>query len=281
MKPCLKNRRFVEVPAGLSWEATLKHRVYSCPDTPKYDFVFGATGLSLKDNRTGARVSLEVCAVANVAANRHLLLFGLAESLRKRAENYLAEVQHNPRIVHPGCAHRLYFLSTEPWPLRMQEFTALASTTEWSKILSICTDPDQFFQWPQVGALLWPDWDCIRTQNDGEHEYPNELKARLARLGLPPDTRTNGPAIVSFLASGGKRPTWGNEGWPIHHIYDGTNGSPHAVEERNLFTHSAGLVAVHPDAHDLAHQSNLLKWLLWREAFLRFDFDPMGVFFDT
>jgi hypothetical protein len=278
MKPCLKERRVVEVGAGIAWLATLKHRVYSCPDTRKYEYIFGATALILETPK-GLRVPLEVCAVAKLSANELSSLHGLPRLFRERATAYLAEVKANERIIHPGCAHRFYFLSTEPWPLRMQELTASASTTEWSKILSICADPDQFFQWPKVGALLWPG--CIRSQKDGEHEYPLELTTRLAQLGLPCDTRTNGPAIVSFLAAGGKRPNWGNEGWPIHHIYDRTNGSPHAVKDENLFTHSAGLVAARPDIHDFAHQSDLLKWLLWREAFFRFGFDPMGVFIDT
>ena len=62
---------------------------------------------------------------------------------------------------------------------------------------------------------------------------------------------------------------------------DGTEGVPHAVHHGKLFTHSAGLVAAHPVAHHLAHQSELLKWLLRREAFLRFGFDPMNIFGGT
>jgi hypothetical protein len=279
MKPCLKERRIIEVCVGITWLATLEHRVYSCPDTSDFDFIWGATALILTNKHLGFRVPLEVCAVTKIAANELENLNGLAQPLRSRAKAYLSEVKADQRIIRPGCAHRLYFLNTEPWPLRMQETTASASTTEWSAILSICTDPDQFFQWPQVGALLWPG--CVRTQSDGEHKYPIELTAPLAQLELRSDTRTNGPAIVSFLASGGKRPNWGSEGWHIHHIYDGTNGSPHAVRDGSLFTHSAGFVAAHPDIHDLAHKSDLLKWLLWREAFLRFAFDPMDAFIDT
>jgi hypothetical protein len=83
---------------------------------------------------------------------------------------------------------------------------------------------------------------------------------------------------MAFIAAGGSRPNCGRVGWHIHHIYDGTDGIPHAVNDGNLFTHSAGLVASHPVAHDLAHQSRLLKGLLRREAFLRFGFDPVGAF---
>jgi hypothetical protein len=276
VKPCLKNRRLVEVWATLTWNASMKHRVYSCPDTPDFEFVSGATALVLKNKQSGARIPLEVCAVTKLTANELDNLNGIELPLREKVRIYLAEVRNDERIIRPGCAHRFYFLSTEPWLPRMEELTASASTTEWSAILSICTDPEQFFEWPQVGALLWPG--CVRTQNDGEHNYPEGIILYLARLGLKPDTRTNGPAIVSFLTAGGKRPNWGNEGWHIHHIFDGTEGLRHSVHDGDLFTHSAGLVAAHPVAHHLAHQSALLKWLLRREAFLRFGFDPDGKF---
>jgi hypothetical protein len=278
MKPRLKNRRLVEVWATLTWIATLKHRVYSCPDTSDFEFVLGATALILKNRQSGARIPLEVCAVTKLAADELESLNGIEQPFRERVEKYLAEVRGDTQIIHPGCTHRFYFLSPEPWTARMQDLTASTPPTEWSAILSILTDPEQFFQWPQLCALFWPG--CVRTQNDGEYIFPAELIVHLERLGLKPDTRTNGPAINSFQATGGKRPIWGNEGWHIHHIFDGTEGSPHAVHDGNHFTHSAGLVAAHPVAHYLAHQSPLLKWLLWREAFLRFGFDPMEVFIE-
>jgi hypothetical protein len=276
MKPSLKNHKLVEVWATMTWNATLKHRVYSCPDTSDFDFVLGATALILKNRQSGARIPLEVCAVTKLAANELESLNGTEQPFRERVEKYLSEVRSDEQIIHPGCTHRFYFLSPEPWTVRMRGLTASASETEWSAILCILTYPEQFFQWPQLGALFWPG--CVRTQNDGEHIFPSELITHLERLGLKPDTRTNGPAINSFLAAGGKRPNWGSEGWHIHHIFDGTEGSPHAVRDGNHFTHSAGLVAAHPVAHRLAHQSDLLKWFLWREAYLRFCFDPRGNF---
>lgn len=276
MKSCLWGRRVEEVLAGISWDSTLAHRVYSCPDTPEYNFVLGATVLILLNRQTGARVPVDVCSVTRLPANRPDGLSGLSQPFRDRAEKYLGEVGGNPAIIQPGVAHRLYFLSTEPWPARMQALTATSSLTEWPAILSICADVDRFFRWPRVGELLWPG--CVRAANNGEYQYPPELLSRLRRLEINADTRTNGPAIVSFLAAGGERPSLGNEGWPIHHVFDGTEGAPHAVHDGNLFTHSAGLVAAHPVAHHLAHQSALLKWLLRREAFLRFGFDPNGDF---
>lgn len=281
MNPNLQNRRVVEVQAGLTWHAALKHRVYSCPNIPAHDSVLGATALLLHSKATGRRVPLTIEAVHECDIRAPNLLNAVPEMLRARLSGYRSEVQNTPGMLDGDCNYRFYFLSSEPWPDEMQELTTPDSTppTEWSAIVSILSNPDQFFQWPQLGALLWSG--CVRTQNDGEHNYPTELATRLARLELKPDDRTNGPAIVSFLAAGGKRPNWGNEGWPIHHIYDGTGGSPHAVSDGNLFTHSAGLVAAHPVAHYLAHQSELLKRLLWREAFLRFGFDPMRVFIES
>ena len=281
MKPFLKHRRVVEVPATKTWEATLNHRVYSCPDT--YDHVAGATGLILLNRNSEARVPLEVIAVEKIVLDNDAQFEALAEPLRIRVQNYLAEAREIYGIIQPGHTYRFYFLNDEPWPLWLQQLTAKTSNTEWAAIISICNEPERFFEWPQLGELFWPG--CTRGDEHQQHEYPPELGARLLRLGLKPDPRNNGPAIMAFLAAGGRRPSWGNEGWPIHHIYDGTgaiNGGPaagtHAVQDGRYFTHSGGLVTAHPVAHDLAHRSTLLKWLLRREALLRFGFDPDQVF---
>ena len=276
MKPCDRERRVVAVRAGIAWEATLQHRVYSCPDTQDFDFVYGATCLLLKQGNAGARVILNVKAVETCNPRAPQFLDAVPVSVRSQLNSYIEAVRGLRRILDWEGNYRFYFLSDEPWPVRMQQLTGSVHETEWTAILSIYADAEKSFEWPQVGSLLWPG--CVRTFEDGKHDYPAELKVRLNRLGLNPDTRTNGPAIVSYLAAGGKRPICGGEGWHIHHIYDGTDGVPHAVRDPNLFTHSAGLVAAHPVAHHLAHQSELLKWLLRREAFLRFGFDPMNVF---
>jgi hypothetical protein len=274
MKPCLKNCRLAEVQAGLTWKTTLEQRIYSCPDTSIYDFVLDATALLLNSKATGRRVLLNVEAVQVYDIHVPNFLETVPEKFRSRLSKYNNEVQTIPGILDGDCKHRFYFLNTEPWPDEMQKQTtpAVISPTEWTAILSVLTDPEQFFQWPQLGALFWPG--CVRKQNDGEHIFTEELVIQLERLGLKPDTRTNGPAINSFQAAGGKRPTWGNQGWPIHHVFNGT-------DDGTLFTHSAGLVAAHPVAHHLAHQSGLLKWLLRREAFLRFGFDPKKDFINA
>ena len=237
-----------------------------------------------------ARVPLEVIAVEKIVPDDQTQFEALAEPLRTRAQRYLADALGIGGIIQLGQAHRFYFLSDEPWPSWLQQLTAVAADTEWKAILSICEEPERFFEWPQVGELLWPG--CTRGDEHQRHEYPPELESRLLSLGLQPDPRNNGPAIMAFRAAGGIRPPCGNQGWHIHHIYDGTapvSGDPlvvhpaeygglHAVNNGDYFTHSGGLIAALPVAHDLAHRSTLLKWLLRREAFLRFGFDPDQAF---
>ena len=285
MKPCLRNRRVAKVLATKSWEATLKHRVYSCPNAPEYNSSLDATCLILENQSSNARVPLEVVPMITHALGNEEQLDHLAMPFRTKLQNYKEAVQIIPRILEVGVTHRFYFLSDEPWPDWIQRITASASETEWAAILSVCTEPERFFEWPQTGTLLWPG--CTRGNEDQRHQYPDEIATRLANLGLQLDPRNNGPAIMAFLAAGGIRPVWGREGWPIHHIYERTEKLlnypqevTHADSHGQHFTHSAGLVAAHPVVHHLAHQSKLLKWLLRREAFLRFGYDPMHVFSD-
>jgi len=114
VNPYLTNCRTVEVLAGITWEATLGHRIYSCPDIPDFDFVLGATTLILKNRHKGLHVSLEVCSVMKLAANNFAGLEVLSQEACVRVEKYLAEVIRDERIIRPGCAHRFYILSTEP-----------------------------------------------------------------------------------------------------------------------------------------------------------------------
>ena len=279
----LRHLNLVEVQAGFTWDAVMEHRIYSCPGSMEYMFVFDATDLLLKNRATGYRVPLNVESVQVCNLTDPNFIEKVPDKYRTRLTKYRDAVQNIPGILGSHHFHRFYFLSNEPWPIWLQKLTASVSKLEWSAIAAICTEPSRFFKWPNAGALLWEG--CIREDESQRHEYPPAIAADLLKLGLRLDTRHNGPAIMSFLAAGGIRPTCENEGWHIHHIYDETapiNGIqksvPHAVKDGQLFTHSAGLVAAHPIAHHLAHQSDLLKWLLRREAFVRFDFDPMGVF---
>lgn len=284
MKPCLENRRIREVNANLSWRFTMRHRVYSCPDTAAFADVLGATALILT-NGAGSRVPLAVSTVVRVAPDDASQLDALTQPFRKRLQNYREAVAAEPGILRPRLAHRFYFLEEEPWPFWLQELTKpnQCPDMEWAAIRSICTEPNRFFEWPQIGELLWPG--CTRGNADQVHDYPIHVVDRLRKSDIhQPDKRNNGPAIMAFLAAGGVRPAWGNERWPIHHIYDGADpfaantATTHAVKNGHYFTHSAGLVAAHPVTHYLAHQSPLLKWLLRREAYIRFGFDPDGVF---
>ncbi len=281
MRQCNAHLRIIEVPAGKSWDAALEHGVYSCPDMPKYERVVGATCLLLTNKRNGRRF-FDVEAVELCDLRMSNFLDSVPGKFHHKLRAYTDAMQQVCGILDDKCDYRFYFLSDDPWPAWLQDYSE-RSSAEWAAILSLCSGPLGFFEWPLDGELLWPE--CTREDEKQVHYYPLELRQRLARLGLQPDTRNNGPAISAFLAAGGRRPICGSEGWPIHHIYDGTGGVSrgpqnvtHAANNGRHCTHSAGLVAAHPDAHHLAHQSDLLKWLLRREAFLRFGYDPMRAF---
>ena len=139
----------------------------------------------------------------------------------------------------------------------------------------------EFVKWPAKARLLWEG--RVRARY---HTYPDEIKRELKERGIAIDSRSNGPAIMSFLLAGGKRPKRADstKGWAIHHIYNGkfpfTKGGKtlHAVKDGNHFTQSAGLVAIHPIAHALADEYFHFVWLLRNESFLRFNYDPDRVF---
>ena len=139
-----------------------------------------------------------------------------------------------------------------------------------------------FVQWPTEAILLWDG--CVRVRY---HKYPSEIKEKLKSRGIVIDSRSNGPAIMSFLLSGGKRPmrkSNSNEEWHVHHVYDGkfawTNDRKtlHAVQDGRHFAQSAGLVAIHPIAEALADEYFYFAWLLRYESYLRFNYDPDVVF---
>lgn len=151
--------------------------------------------------------------------------------------------------------------------------------------VSIWNQRDTYIRWPRTQRLLLPN---VTKHRDGDdYDYPPEVVAEANEAGWPVDQRSNGPAILAFQLAGGdrpRRPFPENWSWTIHHIYDGQFALaddqivPHAIHDGNLFTESAGLVAVHPLADYVAMSSPLLAWLLRWEAFRRFGFDPMKVF---
>jgi|SRR5712671_5853359 len=140
---------------------------------------------------------------------------------------------------------------------------------------------DLFVKWPQNPDCFWPG--CVRARY---HKYSVTRLAQMRAAGYKADCRSNGPAVLSFLLHGGERPRrqTPNRQWSVHHIYDGKFPFPnrattiHAVKSGKWFTHSAGLVAVHPIADALADEVAYFAWLLRKEAFDRFQFDPDGVF---
>jgi hypothetical protein len=110
--------------------------------------------------------------------------------------------------------------------------------------------------------------------------------SKLKKAGITVDSRSNGPAVMAYRLAGGERPKRrdGKQCWNIHHLYDGrfpandVGKTLHAVKDGKHFTQAAGLVAIHPIAHACAEEYFWFAWQLRREAFLRFGYDPDGVF---
>jgi hypothetical protein len=140
----------------------------------------------------------------------------------------------------------------------------------------------RFVQWPTKAIVLWDE--CVRV---GYHHYPEEIKNKLKSKGIRIDSRSNGPAVMSFLFAGGRRPKRTSDPkqeWHVHHIYDGkfpwtdNRDTLHAVQNGKHFTQSAGLVAIHPIAEALADEYFYFAWLLRYESYLKFSYDPDMVF---
>ena len=137
---------------------------------------------------------------------------------------------------------------------------------------------DQYVCWPKHELLFSP----VAIRKTGFCTYSREQLAQLKAAGFVADRRSNGPAVMAYLIAKGKRPmrASSNRGWHIHHIYDGKFVAPgkqktlHAVKDGDHFTQAAGLVAVHPIADALADEVGYFAWLLRREAYKRFGYDP-------
>ena len=147
---------------------------------------------------------------------------------------------------------------------------------------SVWENKSQFVKWPKKAILLWNG--CVRLKY---HKYPIDLKKEIKVKGINIDSRSNGPAIISYLFAGGIRPIRESnptQQWHIHHIYDGRFPWPkgkrmlHAVKDGKHFTQSAGLVAIHPIADAIAEEYPLFSWLLKRESFAKFNYDPELIF---
>jgi hypothetical protein len=271
----------VKVLATKTWDLVQQHDVYSCPDTPDYEFSKSAPSLLLHSKKRNESMLRFVDTEITLPGLRPDVSF-VPPGLQERLRAYIAQAAAMPGILARNCMrHRFYFL----WPDWIQRFVRPESL-ETTAVLTLWQEKNSWFRWPKKSELLQGGW---RRHGDGDQDdcyrYNPELIQRLSQKNLKPDGRNNGPAILSFLMAGGQRPVLGGEGWPIHHIYDGQAVNPytrtkilHAVQDKDHFTHSGGLVALHPAAHFVAHQSVLLGWLLRWEAFRRFKYDPNGIF---
>jgi hypothetical protein len=171
-----------------------------------------------------------------------------------------------------------------------QEAATIPEVAFRTTIVAVNVSLQRFVCWPQRAELLWSG--CDRKPEEGKkqryHRFPDALKP-LVRQHRFTDRRSNGPAKLAYLVATGQRPLRANgNGWHIHHLYDGqfpypggARSSLRAVMHPLHFTQSAGLVAVHPVADALADEFPVFAWRLRAEAFLRFGYDPEGVFSES
>jgi hypothetical protein len=172
-----------------------------------------------------------------------------------------------------------------------RELQLLPNEAERTVMQVFTAQVDSFVHWASEARLLWPG--CDRVPPVGRRQkyftYPPHIKAMAKACGLQLDTRANGPAIAAFVIGGGTRPSrfGSSNAWSIHHLYSGKfpylgrSTTTHAAKEPNHFTQSAGLIAAHPLADALADEFPFFAWYLRAQAYLRFGYDPDGVFANT
>lgn len=147
-------------------------------------------------------------------------------------------------------------------------------------ISEVVNNLDSFVCWPTRAELFWDGCHKI-----AKHQFPDVLRNAIDAAGLPFRNWSNDPAIYAYRLAGGERPRRAvkNE-WDVHHLYDrqfpypGKCSTLAAVKSGRHFTQTAGLVAVHPIAHEIASEYDLFAWRLRAESFLRFGYDPDGAF---
>ena len=294
------SEQIIDVLVGKSWKLVCKHSIYSCPDTPPYDFVRGATKLRLLKSRSrnsGPIRSVEG-RIWRVKLTTGDGLKMVPTNWQRNVSGYIEDATRIDGILDQGDTFRFYGLAPDE-DANTLSFPEAALLPAWHRavvsnsddsdiqsVIALWIDREKLFRWPNQSELLWPG--IVRHQDGNKencYDYPAALVARLAAKGMHVDGRNNGPAILAYMMAGGKRPKVGSWGWPIHHVYDGGTVIPgtrkrilHAVKDGQFFTHSGGLVAAHPAAHFIAHKSTLLAWLLRWEAWRRFRFDPDCIF---
>jgi len=171
----------------------------------------------------------------------------------------------------------------------LEECKSIIDPLERSIAQCVGSNIEIFFRWPERAELLWDGCDRARQEKGKQryHQYLPDIKAKAKALKITLDSRSNGPAIAAYLMAGGDRPGryTGNNKWSVHHIYNnkfpyiGRISTLHAVKEGKHFTHSAGLVAIHPIADQMCDEYPFMAWLLRAESYNRFGYDPDGVFY--
>lgn len=169
-----------------------------------------------------------------------------------------------------------------------RELSQIPSRAEKRTLETVASELDSFVRWADEALLLWPG--CDRVPPPGKKQkyfsYPVPIRRMAKALRLVLDSRPNGPAIASFLLAGGERPPrfGSSNAWSVHHLYSGKfpycgrQDATHAAKHGSHFTQSAGLVAAHPVADAMVDEFPFFAWLLRAHAFLRFGYDPDGVF---
>jgi len=170
----------------------------------------------------------------------------------------------------------------------LEECQEIASIHEKHLLFELGKYIESYVCWAKSSLLLWEGCDRVQKEKGKQlyHQYPEKIKNEAKAEGVELDSRSNGPAVVAYLIAGGERP-WRYDlkrGWSIHHIYNGRHPyigcekTLHAVKDGQHFTQSAGLVAIHPIADAVYDEYPFMAWRLRAEAYLRFGYDPDGVF---
>lgn len=169
-----------------------------------------------------------------------------------------------------------------------RELAQVPSRAEQAILSTVAGELDAFLRWPREAVLLWPG--CNRVAPPGKRQayfsYPIHIRRWARASCITLDTRPNGPAIAAFVLAGGSRPErfGSSNAWSVHHLYSGKfpyigqETTTHAAKESHHFTQSAGLVAAHPVADALGDEFPFFAWLLRGQAYVRFGYDPDGVF---
>ena len=169
-----------------------------------------------------------------------------------------------------------------------RELAQVPNQAEQAILNTVAGELGAFLRWPAEAVLLWPG--CNRIAPPGKTQayfsYPPHIRFMAKGAAIALDTRPNGPAIASFVLAGGSRPErfGSSNAWSVHHLYSGKfpyvgrQTTTHAAKDSHHFTQSAGLVAAHPVADALVDEFPFFTWLLRADAYLRFGYDPDGVF---